>query len=159
MSWKTVAEKLTRFQGVEPKELTDPPKEKQPTATYLVGMSSCFSLGLTLAEAILIALLEPTFACDDMAQVFSRHVRFGNKMVATQCILLVAKESLTEQRIELVNGMREKIQETVRGRVGESAENRAIRLAEEARMEKAARARRRRERERQDEEDRARDEV
>jgi hypothetical protein len=80
-----------------------------PTTRYLVGTTSCFSVGITLNMAISITLLEPDFRLSTMVQLFARHCRQGNKNPETYVWLLLVANNSIETKILEVNNLRKAI--------------------------------------------------
>ena len=64
MTSKEITRRLSKFH-VDPESPT--PIGEQHTAKYIVGMSSVIATGLTLAEGIAVASLEPDFHVEMIA--------------------------------------------------------------------------------------------
>ncbi|KAF7858001.1 hypothetical protein EAF04_009357 [Stromatinia cepivora] len=90
-------------------------KPKQPR--YMVATSTSFGIGLTLSEAVLIALLEPDYSVANELQTFSRHDRIGNRNKETYSHLCFIEDNARENLIRRRNHARKGISKTLERKV------------------------------------------
>lgn len=119
MSASEITKGLERFQG----NVDSPTYATDHTARYIIATTSSFALGLTLAEAKYVALLEPDFQLSTVTQVFARHCRQGNKEKVVFAYLFRAKDSIVEERIQNVNNLRQLIDQATERKVADIAED------------------------------------
>jgi hypothetical protein len=95
------------------------PVEDQHTARFMVATSSCIHVGHTLAEALVLGLLEPDFRRAYMLQLFCRHHRQGNKNHLVYTFLFLATVSPVEEKIQEVNQWRATIDQSAQRKARE----------------------------------------
>lgn len=92
MSAKETEELLEKFTGSSD-------SAQDHNARFIVTTSQCFSVGLTLTQAISVTFLEPDYRPDVMAQGYARHYRQGSIWEKVFIGLLEASGNIVEERI------------------------------------------------------------
>jgi len=111
---------IARFH-INPEDST-PPAEQQ-TARFIVATSAAIAVGLTLAEAINVTIIEPDYIITNMIQSWGRHCRQGNKNKLVYSILLTAKDNMTEEKIMIINSYKSVIEKASSRKVESSGES------------------------------------
>lgn len=115
MTSKNRTTELDRFHPNLEKNLDD-----QHTARFILATAYAIATGLTLAEAISVCFMEPTWDAAIVSQGYSRHCRQGNVNPKVYSWLLLSKENSVEAKIMETNKMRAKILQVQERKVAES---------------------------------------